>query len=89
MSGVKNGVAAQNSFEEKRAIYTHCCGDSLNLAVNNCIKKCRVCSDALDAALEITKLIKFSSKRDSTFSHIREESEEEYGPGIRKFCPTR
>ena len=89
MSGVRNGVAAQIISEEKRAIYTHCYGHSLSLAVSDCIKKCRVCSDALDVAFEITKLIKFSPKRDSTLSHIREESEEECGPGIRKFCPTR
>ena len=85
MRGVKNGVAAQLSSVEKRAIYTHCYGHSLNLAVSDCIKKCKVCSDALDLAFEITKLIKFSPKRESALSHIREDS----GPGIRKFCPTR
>ena len=88
MSGVKNGVAAQISSEEKRAIYTHCYGHSLSLAVSDCVKKCKVCSDALDTAFEITKLVKFSPKRESAFSHIREESEEECSQGIRKFCPT-
>ena len=89
MSGIRNGVAAQISSEEKRAIYTHCYGHSLNLAVSDCIKKNKVCPNALDTAFEITKLIKFSPKRESAFSHIREESEEEHGPGIRRFCPTR
>ena len=89
MSGIKNGVAAQISSEEKRAISTHCYGHSLNLAVSDCTKKCKGYSDALDTAFEITKLVKFSPKRESAFSHIREESEEENGPGIRKFCPTR
>ena len=73
MSSVKNGAAVQISSEEKRAIYTHCYGHSLNLAVSDCIKKCRVCSDALDAAFEITKLIKFSPKRDSVLSHSYQE----------------
>ena len=89
MSSVRNGVAAQIISEEKSAIYTHCYGHSLSLAVSDCIKKCRICSDALDVAFEITKLIEFSPKRDSALSHIREESEEECGPGIRKFGPTR
>ena len=78
-------LAAQISFEEKCTIYTHCYGHSLNLAVRDCIKKCRVCSDALDAAFEIKQLIKFSPKRDSALSDIREESEEECGPEIRNF----
>ena len=47
MSGVRNGVAAQIISEVKCAIYTHCYGHSLSLAVSDCIKKCRVCSDAL------------------------------------------
>ena len=89
MSGVKNGVAAQICSEEKCAICTHCYGHSLNLAVSDCIKKRKVCSDALDTAFEITKLIKFSPKRDSALNHIREESGEECGPRIRKFYPTR
>ena len=89
MRGSRNGVAAQICSEEKRAIYTHCYGHALNLAVSDCVKKCKVCSDALDIAFEITKLIKFSPKRNAAFDHIREESEEGSGMGIRKLCPTR
>jgi len=36
-----------------------------------------------------TKLIKFSPEKNATFDHIREESEEDSGIGIRKLCPTR
>ena len=63
MSGIKNGVAAQISSEEKRAIYTHCYGHSLNLAVSDCIKKCKGYSNALDTAFEITKLVNFLPKK--------------------------
>jgi len=59
MRGSRSGVAAQICSEEKRAVFTHCYGHALNLAVSNCVKKCKVCSDALDIAFEITKLIKF------------------------------
>ena len=62
MSGIKNGVATQIAKEEKRAVYTHCYAHSLNLAVGNVIKRSKVCSDALDVAFEITKLVKFSPK---------------------------
>lgn len=67
MSGIKNGVATQIAKEEKRAMYTHCYAHSLNLAVGYVIKRFKVCSDALDVAFEITKLVKFSPKRNAAF----------------------
>ena len=62
---------------------------AMAIHLSDCVKKCKVCSDALDVAFEITKLIKFSPKRNAAFDHIREESEEDSGMGIRKLCPTR
>ena len=35
MSGSRNGVATQIMAEEKRAVYTHCYGHALNLAVGD------------------------------------------------------
>ena len=35
MSGTKNGVAKLISEEEPRAVFTHCYGHSLNLAVGD------------------------------------------------------
>ena len=75
----RNGVAVHISSEEKCAVFTHCYGHALNLAISDCVKKCKVCSDALDVAFEITKLIKFSPKRNAAFDHIREESEKDSG----------
>ena len=91
MSGIKNGVATQIAKEEKRAVYTHCYAHALNLAVGNTIKRSKVCSDALDVAFEISKLVKFSPKRNAAFDRIKAEVVEEDGfaPGIRTFCPTR
>ena len=45
---------------EPRALYLHCYGHSLNLAVSDTLKEVKVMSDALDHALEICKLLKFS-----------------------------
>ena len=42
MTGVMNGVAKQLSDEEPRAIFTHCYGHALNLAVGDTIKKCKL-----------------------------------------------
>lgn len=38
MSGAKSGVAKQLSEDENRAVYLHCYGHALNLAVGNSVK---------------------------------------------------
>ena len=38
MTGVRNGVAKQLTDEEPRAIFTHCYGHALNLAVGDTVK---------------------------------------------------
>ena len=89
-SGIRNGVATQIMAEEKRAVYTHCYGHALNLAVGDAIKKSNICRSDLESAFEITKLIKFSPKRSAALDHIKaESSNEDAGPGVRTFCPTR
>ena len=92
MSESRSGVATQISREEKRALYTHCFWHALNLAVVDAIKQSKVCRDAMETAFEITKLIKFSPKRNAAFDRIKAEPKEEesgIGVGIRTFCPTR
>ncbi len=45
----------------------------------------------MDIAFEVTKLIKFSPKRNAIFDKIKEENaaEDDSGVGIRSFCRTR
>ena len=52
------------------------------------IKKCKLTRDALDVTNEISKLVKFSPKRNSMFDKLKEE----LSPntlGFRVLCPTR
>ena len=56
------------------AILTHCYGHALNLAVGDCVKKSTICRDALDVALEIAKLVRFSQKRNAAVDRIRVEN---------------
>ena len=37
MSGVRNGVATKIAAIEARAVYIHCAGHSLNLALQDCV----------------------------------------------------
>ena len=91
MSGKKTGVATRILSQEKRAIYTHCYGHALNLAVSNTIKQSQICNEALEVAFEICRLIKYSPKRNNAFDQIKAKNGDEDVPsvGIRKFCSTR
>ena len=62
MTGAKSGVAKILRDEEPRAIFTHCYGHALNLAVGDCVKQCNVMKAALDIVAEISKLIKSRQK---------------------------
>ena len=88
MSGLRSDVATKIQQLESRAIYTHCYGHSLNLAAGDTIKKSTVMKKALDITLEMSKLIKFSPKRDALFQNLKEELQPEC-PGMRVLCPTR
>ena len=63
----------------------------MNLAIGETIKRSKVCCDALDVAFEISKLIKFSPKRNAAFDQIKigNANELESSAGIQTFCPTR
>lgn len=88
MCGAKKGVASQISSDEPRSIFIHCYGHTLNLAVGDTMKNNRILRDTLETTFEISKLIKFSPRRDAIFQKIKEE----IAPGttgFRTLCPTR
>ena len=87
-AGVRNGVSAQTLKEEPSAVYTHCYGQSLNLACCDTIKKCKIIKDALEITQEIAKLVKRSPHRDSLLHRLKEQLSDNT-PGIRVLCQTR
>ena len=62
---MEQDVAKSIMDEEPRAVYTHCYGHSLNLAASDAIRNSKLMKDALDTTHEITKLIKFSPRREA------------------------
>ena len=88
MSGAKSGMAKQISDEEKRAVYTHCYRHALNLAARDAGKQSKVMRDALDTTFEISKLVKYSPKRDRRFEKLKQELAPDT-PGLTVLCPTR
>ena len=81
-------VAREIKLVEPRALYLHCYGHSLNLAVSNTFKRIKIMSDVMDHALEICKLLKFSPRRDGIFHKLKEEMSP-LVPGLCNLCPTR
>ena len=88
MSGLRRGVATVIQAEQPKAYYTHCYGHSLNLAVADTIKRSATMKRALNITNEITKLIKYSPRKQSTFNKLKDEMSPG-NPGVRVLCPTR
>ena len=63
-------------------------GHALNFAVSNTVRKVKLLDDTLDTTSEISKLLKYSPKRDTMFEKLKKELAPET-PGFRTFCPTR
>lgn len=88
MAGSRTGVATQILSLEPRALYTHCYGHSLSLAMCDTMKLCKGARDALDITFEISKLLKYSPKRHAMFEKLKKELAPDT-PGFRVLCPTR
>ena len=72
MAGARSGVENENKNQEPRAIFTHCYGHSLQLAVKDMIKRTKNIKDTMDTNLEISKLLKYSPKCDAVFRKLKE-----------------
>lgn len=71
MAGNRSGVATTLQQWEPRALYTHCYGRALNLAVQDSVKNNTILQDTLDAVEEMTKLIRKSPKHDVIFKRFK------------------
>lgn len=88
MVGAKSGVATQIKNYEPRGILTHCYGHALQLAVGDTVKGIKLLGNTLDTTYEISKLLKFSPKRDALFDKLKTTIAPD-SPGFRTLCPTR
>lgn len=89
MRSSKHGVVKLIQDLEPRAVYTHCYGHALNLAAADTLKQCKIMKDALETTREITKLIKFSPRREGIFRSLKETLPAGSTLGVRVLCPTR
>ena len=57
MMGTRSGVAKQLSDEENCAMFLHCYGHALNLAVGDSVRNSKLLKDALEITFEVSKLV--------------------------------
>ena len=88
MRGPKNGVATQLLRDEPRAVYVHCYGHALHLAVGDSVRHCKLLKDTIDITFEVSKLVKFSPKSNVQFKKLKTDLVSD-SPGFIIFCPTR
>lgn len=69
-SNMSGKTTVQIMSEEPHALYTHCYGHALNLALGDTIKQLKLLQDALDVTYEISKLLKYSPRRDIFFEKL-------------------
>jgi hypothetical protein len=95
MSGVRNGVATQIAAIEPRAVYIHCAGHSLNLALQDCVQHINIIRDVLDLTREMINFIRCSPKRTHIFDEVKQvisSTETDFTASelsLRPLCPTR
>ena len=88
MAGSKNGVKTQILKEEHCALFTHCYGHSLSLSVGDTIKSVPMLRSHMDTTCEISKMLKYSPKRQAQFNLIKADLFLDT-IGVRILCPTR
>ena len=75
MLGPKSGVAKQIKDEQPKALETHCHGHTLSLSVKDTTKSSKLLNNVMGTVGEITKLVKYSPKREKILGSINENIE--------------
>ena len=70
-------------------MHNHCYGHTLNLAIGDTIKQVKLLRDTLDTCFEISKLLKYSPKRDAAFEALKSQVAPGNSGLFRTLCPTR
>ena len=73
MTGVRNGVAAIIKRDNPKCLPTHCYCHALNLVVGDTVKGVPLLKETLEDAYQLTKLVKYSPKRQAAIKNIQEE----------------
>ena len=103
MTRVRNGVTAIIKWDNPKCLLTHFYCHTLNLAVGDTVKGVPLLKETLENTYELTKLVKYSPKRQDALKNIQEElkienlklpvddnnTDIDTFSRLRLFCPTR
>ena len=92
MSGVRNGVQALMKKEADTCLYVHCFAHSLNLSIQDVVRKCNLLGNCIEFILQLVQLIRFSPKRLHLFETFRLQislgDDTVLPSSLRPLCPT-
>ncbi len=93
MSGVRSGVQALMKKETDSCLYVHCFAHSLNLCIQDVVRKSELLSNCIEFILQLVQLIKFSPKR-LLFQNIQQQirfgdDSAAVPSSLRPLCPAR
>lgn len=88
MRGERTGLKTRILEQNEKAIYVHCYGHSLNLAIQDAVRSVHLVKIMLDTTHELIKLVKDSPKREEQLRQLKLSLHSTTG-GIRTLCPTR
>ena len=94
LAGCLNGVAARILSENPRALYVHCANHSLDLALKDCEKACKMICGTLDLVQDLAVFIRSSPTRMAQYQHIASDLGEKLDSSTNiqnphLLCPTR
>jgi len=91
MAGNETGVATRITAIEKRAMFVHCSGHCLSLAVQDAARNVPLIRDALELVKDVVNFIRSSPLRLRNLQSLRQQFCEEgtATPSLRPLCPTR
>jgi hypothetical protein len=93
MSGCNSGVAKRISELESRAVFVHCSGHSMNLAVQDAARNVHLIRDTIEFVKDVVNFVRASPLRMRVFEAIRHEigasAEASSASSLRPLCPTR
>lgn len=93
MSGSNSGVAKRISDLESRAVFVHCSGHSMNLAVQDAARNVHLIRDTIEFVKDVVNFVRASPVRLRVFEGITQEigtlAEASSTTSLRPLCPTR
>ena len=77
--------------ESESCLYVHCFAHSLNLCIQDVVRKCELLSNCIEFIMQLVQLIWFSPKRLSLFQSIQPQISfgDDSAGMLRPLCPTR